>query len=65
MISTSSSDSYSVFATPRIVAFNAWQSPPLVKKATRFICTFLSNVYIRLCRALFLFPHKEPDQPSL
>jgi len=31
MISTSSSILYKDFATPRIVAFNAWQSPPLVK----------------------------------
>lgn len=50
MISVSGSALYKTFATARIVAFNAWQSPPLVKNAIllmpahlRFQSSFFSS----------------------
>ena len=43
MISTSSNILYKDFATPRIVAFKAWQSPPLVKIPILLILHFLHN----------------------
>ena len=46
---------YNVFATPRIVAFKAWQSPPLVKKATRLISASLSKV--RVLDTFFSLPY--------
>ena len=43
------------FCTPRIVAFRAWQSPPLVKKATRLISASLSKV--RVLDTFFSLPY--------